>query len=127
MTRTWFAFIPSVLLLAGCGSTSSSSPSTTSPTPAPSAAAGTTISIPADARTLGAGAYVPNPATVSAGTVVTWTNTDSTTHDMVADAGAFDSGRVGPNGTFSFTFSQRGTYAYHCSIHPSMTGTIVVQ
>ena len=56
-----------------------------------------------------------------------WSNADSTTHDVVADAGAFDSGRMGPNGAFSFTFSQRGTYAYHCTIHPTMTGTIVVQ
>jgi plastocyanin len=113
-------------IITGCGSSYSSSPSTPSPTPAP-AGASTTVTIPANARTLGTGAYVPNPATVSQGTSVTWSNTDSTTHDMVADNGAFDSGRVGPNGAYSFTFTQRGTYAYHCSIHPSMTGTIVVQ
>ena len=117
------------LAVTGCGGYSSS-PSTPSPTPGPSPSpspTGTTITIPSNARSLGTAAYSPNPATVTQGTVVTWTNTDSTTHDMVADGGAFDSGRVGQNGTFSFTFSQRGTYTYHCSIHPSMTGTVVVQ
>lgn len=112
------------VVLTGCGGSSSSPSTSPSPSAAPSAA---TVTIPANARTLGSAGYSPNPATVAAGTVVTWSNTDSTTHDMVADGGTFDSGRVGPNGTYSFTFSQRGTYAYHCSIHPSMTGTIVVQ
>jgi len=65
--------------------------------------------------------------TVSQGAVVTWSNSDSTTHDVVADAGAFDSGRMNQNGTFSFTFNQKGTFTYHCSIHPTMIGTVVVQ
>jgi plastocyanin len=46
---------------------------------------------------------------------------------MVADNGSFDSGRVGPSATGSVTLSQRGSFAYHCTLHPSMTGTIVVQ
>ena len=56
-----------------------------------------------------------------------WSNTDSTTHDMVSDTGVWDSGRVAPGGGFTFTFTSKGTYPYHCTIHPSMTGTIVVQ
>jgi plastocyanin len=72
-------------------------------------------------------AFVPNPVNVSQGGVITWSNTDSTTHDMVSDTGVWDSGRIAPNGNFNFTFAAKGSYPYHCSIHPSMTGTIVVQ
>jgi len=70
---------------------------------------------------------VPNPAAVAQGTVVTWSNTDSTNHDIVSDTGVWDSGRLATGESFRFTFATRGTYTYHCSIHPGMTGTIVVQ
>jgi len=115
--------------ITGCGSSSNSSPSTPSPTPTPSPAptSSATVNIPTNARTLGASAYVPNPVTVSQGAVVMWSNSDSTTHDVVAYGGAFDSGRMNQNGTFSFTFAQKGTFTYHCSIHPTMIGTVVVQ
>ena len=111
--------------ITACSSSSDSSPSTPSPTPSPAGAA--TVNIPTNARTLGASAYVPNPVTVAPGAVVTWSNSDSTTHDVVADGGVFDSGRMNQSGSFSLTFTQKGTYTYHCSIHPTMTGTIVVQ
>ena len=118
-------------VITGCGSTSSTPSALPSPSPAPSpsptASGTTTITIPQGARTLGSGAYMPNPATVSQGTVVSWSNTDSVVHDMVSDTGVFDSGRVDANGTVSVTFSTRGTFPYHCSIHPGMVGTIVVQ
>lgn len=125
----------SLLLLlgvtAGCGGGSSSTPSPSAPSPTPSptpsGSASTTVTIPTNARTLGTAAYVPNPATIAQGAVVTWSNTDSTTHDIVSDTGAFDSGRMAPNDNFKFTFSAKGTFPYHCSIHPGMTGTIVVQ
>ena len=113
--------------LIACSSYSPSSPSTPSPAPSPAPAAAATVNIPTGARTLGASAYAPNPVTVSQGAVVTWSNSDSTTHDVVADGGAFDSGRMSQNGTFSFTFAQKGTYTYHCTIHPTMIGTVVVQ
>lgn len=124
--------------LAGCGSgyssPSPSSPSPTpspapapSPSPAPSGSAAAAISIPTNARALGTGAFVPNPATVAQGTVVTWSNTDSANHDIVSDTGVWDSGRLATGDNFRFTFAARGTYPYHCSIHPGMTGTIVVQ
>jgi plastocyanin len=70
---------------------------------------------------------VPNPATVAQGAVVSWSNTDSTTHDIVSDTGVWDSGRLATGDSFRFSFALRGTYPYHCSIHPGMTGTIVVQ
>jgi len=72
--------------------------------------------------------YAFNPASlnVSTGTTVTWTNNDSVTHTVTSDTGAFTSGNLDPGQTFSFTFSQAGTFAYHCSIHTSMHGTVTV-
>ena len=69
----------------------------------------------------------PTSVTVKAGDTVTWTNKDGFTHRLVGDNGEFDSGDLVAGATFSFVFKTAGTVAYHCSIHPSMTGTIVVQ
>jgi plastocyanin len=68
-----------------------------------------------------------SPATLNAkvGQKVTWTNRQGVAHTVTADAGAFD--HPMPSGaTFSFTFATAGTFAYHCTIHPSMRGTIAV-
>jgi plastocyanin len=94
-------------------------------TPPDTPAAGVTI-VPG-ARTLGSQAYSPSPLTVNAGTTVTWTNGDTSTHGAVNDAGVFISGNVGAGGKYSITLQVAGTYAYHCPIHSSMTGTIVVR
>jgi plastocyanin len=64
---------------------------------------------------------------VKAGTTVTWTNNDSTTHHVASDTGVFDSGNLSPNTTFSYTFNNAGTFPYYCTIHTYMTGTIIVQ
>ena len=69
--------------------------------------------------------------TVAKGTVVTWKNNDTMPHSATADnssAFAFDTGMIGPGGTSAgITFSQAGTFAYHCTVHPSMHGSITVQ
>jgi plastocyanin len=72
-------------------------------------------------------AFDPATVTISAGESVTWTNEDSAGHTVVADNGEFKSDTLGNGGSFSFTFDKAGTYPYHCSIHPSMKGTVVVQ
>jgi YVTN family beta-propeller protein len=72
-------------------------------------------------------AFVPAPITISAGQSVTWTNADPVAHTTTSDDKVWDSGSLSPNGTFTATFSQPGTYAYHCMIHPFMRGTVVVQ
>jgi plastocyanin len=72
-------------------------------------------------------AFQPNALTVPVGSTVTWTNNDSTQHTVTADDGSFDSGILQQGGTFSQTFATAGTFAYHCTIHDSMTGTITVQ
>ncbi len=122
MTRILrFAFITTALTLAtSCGSSSSpTSPSTGSNT-------GTPITIVSGAQLLTNTAYSPNPLTINAGTTVTWTNKDSTTHTATSDSGVFN-GSVAPNAQFSYTFSNKGTFTYHCTLHPNMVGSVVVQ
>jgi plastocyanin len=69
----------------------------------------------------------PTSVTIKAGESVTWTNKDSFTHHLVGDNGEFDSGDLANGATFTFVFKTAGTIAYHCSIHPEMKGTVVVQ
>ena len=71
-------------------------------------------------------AFSSSSLTVASGTKVTWTNNDATAHTVTADDGSFDSGNIAPGGTYSHTFSAQGTYAYHCSIHTTMKGKVVV-
>ena len=70
-----------------------------------------------------------NPATtsVSAGSKVTWTNSDTTAHTVTFDDGSADSGDLAAGATFDHTFASAGTFAYHCAIHSSMKGTVTVQ
>jgi hypothetical protein len=56
---------------------------------------------------------------------VTWTNSDGATH--TATGSGFDTGNISGGSSASVTFDTAGTFAYHCSIHSSMTGTVVVQ
>lgn len=72
-------------------------------------------------------AFDPPTLQVAAGTTVTWTNNDSSPHTVTADDGSFDSGNLDPGQSFTFTFDQGGTFAYHCSYHPNMQASIVVQ
>lgn len=71
--------------------------------------------------------FQPNTITVKAGATVTWSNKDDEPHTVKSDTGLFKSGAMDTNETFSFKFDQPGTYHFTCSIHPRMTGTIVVQ
>ncbi len=73
--------------------------------------------------------YAFNPAslTVKAGDTVTWTNKDSVSHTVTSDTGLFGSSPLANGQTFSYTFTTAGSYAYTCSIHPAMHGTIIVQ
>ncbi len=74
-------------------------------------------------------AFNPADITVSKGTKVTWTNDDSVAHTATADNGMFDSGNMDPGKSFSFTFSQTGSFPYYCKYHVSqnMKGTVTVK
>lgn len=74
--------------------------------------------------------FTPSQITVAKGGTVTWTNNDTTTHTVVDDLSNVDgphSGDIPPGGKYSFTFNHTGSFQYHCTIHPSMRGTIVVK
>jgi plastocyanin len=71
--------------------------------------------------------YSPASFTVKAGTTVTWVNKDGIDHTVTSKASSlFDSGNMPTGGTFRYTFSQPGTYTYYCTLHPWMTGIVVV-
>jgi plastocyanin len=71
--------------------------------------------------------FAPGTLTVAVGTTVTWINHDDIPHTAVSTDGVFKSKVMDTDEKFSYTFTKAGTYPYFCSIHPKMTGTIVVQ
>jgi plastocyanin len=71
--------------------------------------------------------FGPQTLTVSVGTTVVWTNRDDIPHTVVSTDGAFKSKVRDTDEKFSYTFTKAGTYPYFCSVHPKMTGKIVVQ
>lgn len=71
-------------------------------------------------------AFNPASITVAANTTIKWTNKDGMTHTVTSNTGVFNSGNMLVNGTFSFAFTTPGTYPYHCTLHPAMTGTVIV-
>ncbi len=71
--------------------------------------------------------FGPATLTVAVGTTVTWTNRDDIPHTIVSTEKVFKSKVLDTDEKFSFTFSKAGTYPYFCSIHPKMTGSVVVQ
>jgi plastocyanin len=73
--------------------------------------------------------FSPATLTVAVGTTVTWTNQDDIPHTVVStdDPRAFRSKVLDTDERFTYTFSKAGTFAYFCSVHPKMTGTVVVK
>ena len=71
--------------------------------------------------------FGPTTLTVAAGTTVTWTNRDDIPHTVVSDDKIFKSKVLDTDEKFSYTFSKPGIYPYFCSLHPKMTGKVVVQ
>jgi len=109
---------------AACGGSGySSSPSTNpTPTPTPAAAADVTITISGQN---GAMSFSPNPASAKVGQTVSWHNADNIAH--TATGTSFDTAIIAPGGTSApIMFSAANSNGYHCSIHPSMVGTLTV-
>lgn len=114
------ALVVTLVVAAGCGSKKTTTPTTPKTTPStspPSGSTGSTVVIKNFT-------FEPSQLTVKAGTTVTWKNEDSTVHTVTGTG--WDSGQVQPGAEFQKTFDTAGTYDYHCSIHPSMTGKVVV-
>jgi len=70
--------------------------------------------------------FSESSVTIRVGTTVTWTNNDDGEHTVTSDDGAAFNSSVSDGGTFSFTFTEAGEFPYHCEIHRSMKGTIIV-
>ena len=95
--------------------------------------AGAAIFVPPSAETAGpqveirAHEYSPATITVAPGTVVTWINHDEDVHTVTSTTDAFHSVGMDTDETFSYTFTQPGTYEYFCKLHPLMTARVVVK
>jgi plastocyanin len=71
-------------------------------------------------------AFMPKTVTITHGTIVRWKNmTTGTTHTTTSNTGLWNK-TLAPGATFQRTFNMVGTFKYHCTIHPSMTGSIIV-
>jgi plastocyanin len=123
--------------IAGCSSNTTDGGDINQPS-GPKLAANA-ISIVLGAQDKRTAAFNPNPLTISlassTGGTVTWFNDDHTsssygsnsvTHNITADDGSFTSGELVAGTSFDATFDAPGTYGYHCSIHPTMKGTVTV-
>lgn len=125
-------FVLSLLIfpfvLSGCGYTTSvpvnTTPATQQSTVTGSAQTPTVVNQEAkiDIQNF---SFNPSVLTIKQGTTVTWTNNDSVPHQLKSDT--FNSNALTNGQSFSFTFKKFGTFSYICSIHPSMSGTVVVQ
>jgi plastocyanin len=71
--------------------------------------------------------FSPSALKVKLGTQITWTNGDDIPHTVVSNSPTFKSKVLGTGEKFTFTASKPGTYSYSCSIHPNMTGKVVVE
>ncbi|HET7220639.1 MAG TPA: hypothetical protein VFJ02_21445 [Vicinamibacterales bacterium] len=105
--------------MAACGGYDSPSPTSPGATSAPPSGA-VVIDILGEN---GARSFSPNPATVPAGQSVVWHNVDTTVHRVVLDDRRIDTGNIAP-GAFTAAMTLSAPAPYHCSIHPSMVGTI---
>lgn len=103
-----------LLLAAVLGQANSQANATTSPAASVNA-------------TIDSFAFAPKELTVKAGSTVAWTNKDDTPHTVTSDNGAFGSPVMDTDQSFQFTFQEPGRFPYHCRLHPTMTGVVVVQ
>jgi plastocyanin len=112
--------LTSTVFLGGCGLTQS----TTTPTATPTTVQSTTQA-ESNTITIQNFAFSPATLTVKKGTTITWTNQDSAPHQIKSNS--FNSPKLATGQSFSFVFNDIGSFDYSCSIHPSMTGKIIVQ
>ena len=95
--------------------------------PASSAPAPTTTLAPTPVSvSIASFAFSPATMTVKKGTKVTWTNNDQAPHTVTGDVSGPSSPTLANGASYSFIFTNEGTFQYHCNFHPSMKGTVTV-
>jgi len=112
------------LAVAGCGSDSKSKTSKSKKKKKSSKPAAGGMAVSMQNIT-----FSPNNLSVKVGDTVTWTNDEAVGHDVTADDGSFKSGAPGAlkqGDSFEHAFEKAGSFAYNCTVHPNMTGTIEV-
>jgi plastocyanin len=123
MKSRWGA-APIAVLVLGIGFAAVSCKKKSNPA-APGTTADVTINIVAENF---ANSYSPNPDTVTVGQTVAWHNVAGITHTSTADGGAWNTSNIGNGGTSAaIMMNNAGSFPYHCAIHNSMTGTLVVK
>ena len=122
--RSFFLWAAAAAALSSsaCGSTSPSAPSpSTTPAPPSSSSSQLTVSIVGSS---GSASFRPNPVTAAVGSMVVWTNNDSTRHHIILDNGT-EVGNLSPGqASAAIAVTNSGAVGFHCTIHPSMVGTI---
>ena len=113
----------SLIFIAGCSQTTTPAVQTT---PTTEVVAPTGKIIPKDI-TISNFQFSPASIEITAGETAQWINNDNAPHTIVADDNSFQSPTLQAGESFNFTFVQAGIVNYHCSIHPSMKGTITVK
>jgi plastocyanin len=78
------------------------------------------------AAAIGNFSFAPREVSVRVGAAVEWTNKDDTPHTITSDEDLFSSPLMDTNQTFRHTFASAGRFSYHCKLHPTMTGAVVV-
>ncbi len=118
-----------IIVVLGYLSISKNYQQTSTPTPTKSSnkTQDTSSGVAKNAVTIKNFAYARASITVHVGDSVTWTNQDSAGHSATADDGSFDTGVLSTGKSNTVSFAKAGTFAYHCSVHPNMKGTVVVE
>jgi plastocyanin len=106
---------------AACSTSDAMNPNPAAPSPPSS----TTLTIDIVEES-GANSFYPSPASVTAQQMVLWRNADREAHHVVFDSTAVDTGNLAPNTQSQPVTLPAGTWNYHCTIHPSMTGVVTV-
>lgn len=108
----------SVLLIAGCGKDKATDSNNNPP---PDGTPGTTVVISNFS-------YSPSTLSVSAGDTVTWRNDDNVNHTVTSNSGSeLNSPLLSHGQTYTHVFNSSGNYPYHCTVHPTMAGSVTVQ
>ncbi len=123
MRSTWGAL--AVILVLAFALSGLSCKGDSNPVNPPPPGADVTIQIVADA---GSAAFSPSPDTVTVGQTVSWHNGRGTPHTSTANGGQWNTGNIAAGATSApIQMNTAGPFGYHCTIHPSMTGILVVK